>query len=77
MLFFTPTSSHDAGAEQALAAYLDWREACIDVQQAYDRSTSAPGRDRQLAHAAYQAALDRESRAAGNYRNMLDCAAGS
>jgi hypothetical protein len=51
--------------------YVRWREECITVHCAYDIWTLAPPGERALAHAAYQAALDREGQAAANYERSI------
>jgi hypothetical protein len=45
-------------------AYVDWVEECINVQEAYERwSTATRGEDAAFGFAAYRAALDREEHA--------------
>jgi hypothetical protein len=63
-------------AEQDLAnemtdAYVDWREECVAVWLAYGCWTCAPTADAVFAFAAYQAALDREERAADVYGRLV------
>jgi hypothetical protein len=53
--------------EAAVDAYVDWREECLAVQDAYDRWTHAPIPDARWAFVAYRAALDREERASEAY----------
>ena len=53
--------------DEALDAYIDWREECTSVWDAYARWTSAPLADCPLAFSAYRAALDREECAAQVY----------
>jgi hypothetical protein len=52
--------------------YVDWREECAAVRDAYVRWSSAAATDRTLAFAAYRAALDREESAARIYGDHLD-----
>jgi hypothetical protein len=58
-------SVHDA-----LLAYLDWRTQCAAVASAYRRWVLTSASDARLAHAAYQAALDREEAAARMYASL-------
>jgi hypothetical protein len=58
-------SMHDA-----LLAYLDWRTQCAAVARAYHRWALTPAADARLAHAAYQAELDREEAAASVYARL-------
>jgi hypothetical protein len=43
--------------------YVDWREESFGVQLAYDRWTRGSADDREVAFAAYRAALEREESA--------------
>ena len=59
-------------ADEAIAAYVDWREECDAVRGAYTRwQSGATGPDAALAFAAYGAALDHEERAASLYRDVI------
>jgi hypothetical protein len=53
--------------DRAIAAYLDWREACVAVSVAYDHWFRAPSAHAAVHYDAYSAALDREARAAEIY----------
>ncbi len=57
--------------DEALDAYIDWREECTSVWDAYARWTSAPLADCPLAFSAYRAALDREECAAQVYADIV------
>jgi hypothetical protein len=57
--------------DEAVDAYVDWREERATVWDAYARWTSAPVPDCPLAFCAYQAALDREERAAHVYAELM------
>jgi len=57
--------------DEAIDAYVDWREECGLVWDAYARWTSAHVADSPLAFSAYQAALDREERAADVYAELM------
>jgi hypothetical protein len=46
--------------DDAVLAYVEWREECIQVWNAYRWLARAPAEDARRAHAAYGAALDRE-----------------
>ena len=58
-------------ADEAIRVYIDWREECVAVWDAFDRWASADGADTRTAFAAYRAALDREECAAGEYADLL------
>lgn len=49
--------------DDAMDAYVEWREESAQVESAYRRWTTAEPSDAALAFAAYVAALDREDRA--------------
>jgi hypothetical protein len=57
----------DAAAE----AYLDWREKCLLVQDAYDAWTHKSAGRTPYAFEAYQGALDREEHSAAIYARTL------
>lgn len=59
-----------AGEDRAIA-YVEWRLACIAVWTAHREWTNAPQKDAGLAHAAYEAALDREDAAATAYARLV------
>lgn len=50
--------------DEFIDSYVWWREECAAVRDAYERWASSSPPDRELAHAAYRAALDREESAA-------------
>jgi hypothetical protein len=58
--------------EDAAIAYVEWREECTEVWNAYGSWASAPPEDVQCAHAAYRAALDREEAAAKVYAGLMN-----
>ena len=51
--------------------YVDWREECIALRKAYERWSSVRLAERELAFAAYRAALDREDRASAVYAELV------
>ena len=57
--------------DEAVDAYVDWREERSSVWDAYARWTGAPVPDSLLAFSAYRAALDREERAAHVYAELM------
>jgi hypothetical protein len=57
--------------DEAIDAYVDWREEHASVRDAYARWTSAQVADSPLAFSAYRAALDREERAAHVYAELM------
>jgi hypothetical protein len=63
--------------DEAIDAYVDWREERASVWDAYSRWTSAPVPDSQLAFSAYRAALDREERAAHVYAELMTRVSGA
>jgi hypothetical protein len=52
-------------------AYVDWREECAALEDAYDRWANADASDAELACAAYGAGLDREERASTRYAELV------
>ena len=59
-------------ADDFLESYVCWREECAEVRGAYERWQGVEPPDRALAFAAYRAALDREERAAGVFRDRTE-----
>jgi hypothetical protein len=57
--------------DEAIRAYVDWREECAAVWAAFDRWGNAPVADAAAAFSAYGAALDREECAAHAYADWL------
>jgi hypothetical protein len=51
--------------------YVDWREECLALTKAYERWSSERVAERDLAFAAYRAALDREDRASAVYEDLV------
>jgi hypothetical protein len=56
--------------DKAFDAYIDWREECVAVQDAYDAWTGKRGADAALAFHAYGDALEREEWAATVYARL-------
>jgi hypothetical protein len=56
--------------------YLDWKEACFEVSEAYARWRQAVSGERRSAFAAYRAALDVEQDASEGYAELVACATG-
>jgi hypothetical protein len=54
-----------------MQAYVDWREECVAVWDAYGRWADAGVTDAALAFVAYTAALDREERASEIYAGLI------
>ncbi len=52
--------------------YVTWREACLAVADSYARWSCAAVAERTLAFTAYLAALDREEKAAVEYRRAVE-----
>jgi hypothetical protein len=61
-------------AEQALTAYLEWKQQSIAVGDAYSRWSAARRADLQTTYLAYADALDGERRASEAYADVLRCA---
>ena len=57
--------------DDAVIAYVEWREESTEVWNAYGWWASAPPEDVRRAHAAYRAALDREEAAANVYAGLM------
>jgi hypothetical protein len=62
--------------DEAIEAYVNWREECLEVRGAYERWASAPVADAAAAFSAYLAALDREECASHAYAGLLQRVAG-
>jgi hypothetical protein len=58
--------------DEAFASYLDWLAESEAVNAAYRVWSRAPRTDAALPFTAYGAALDREERAATDYRSVID-----
>jgi hypothetical protein len=63
--------------DDAIGAYVGWREACFEVQDAYDRWARARSADKVLAFLDYAIALDREEEASSAYAGPSGCLAAS
>jgi hypothetical protein len=57
--------------DEALEGYVEWREECARVWDAYHRWLSAARMDAALAFRAYLAAVDREERASQVYAGLV------
>jgi predicted aminopeptidase len=57
--------------DEAMERYVEWREECAAVYDAYANWTNAPMEETDLPFAAYSAALDREQSAATVYGRAL------
>jgi len=60
-------SPPDEFVDEFIDSWVCWREACEDVQRAYERWGKCTTSQRVLAFASYRAALDREDQAARVY----------
>ena len=67
-------TERDILIDDAVDAYVDWREQSAAVEAAYRRWTISDRSDTALAFAAYVAALDREERASSFYARILELA---
>jgi hypothetical protein len=57
--------------DDAMDAYVEWREESAQVESAYRRWATAEPSDAALAFAAYVAALDREDRASTCFEQVV------
>jgi hypothetical protein len=57
--------------DRLIEAYVSWREACLEVGEAYGSWTSETGPGATSAFGRYMAALDREERAAEVYAELI------
>jgi hypothetical protein len=58
-------------ADEAIRVYVDWRDECAAVWDAFEWWKSTRGADAATAFTAYRAALDREECAARVYADLL------
>src|SRR3954451_25012155 len=58
--------------DHLMDAYVDWREECITLGNAYERWLTVAVAERSLAFAAYRAALDREQQASSVYADRFE-----
>jgi len=70
-------STHSVLLDEAMQHYVEWRQECLAVDDAYEAWASAPAHETELPHAVYIAALDREQCAAGLYRRAIELLEGS
>jgi hypothetical protein len=68
-----PRATHaaDRAAEAVTDSYVAWRKASCGVQAAYERWAAWESSDRDLAFAAYLAALENEEHAARVYEKQI------
>ena len=57
--------------DEAMDAYVDWRQACNAVRLAYSRWAGARRSEVALWYAAYSVALEREEHASERYAGLL------
>jgi hypothetical protein len=57
--------------DELMDRYIDWREQCIAVENAYEGWSTGPADDRPLAFEAYRAALDLEEHASFVYADRI------
>jgi hypothetical protein len=57
-------AGRDLRIDAFIESYVQWREECEDLRDAYERWAVCGRLDRDLAFRAYRAALDREEKAA-------------
>jgi hypothetical protein len=58
--------------DEAMERYVEWREECVAVEDAYANWTNSPTEAAELPFAAYSAALDREQSAATVYGRAIE-----
>ena len=59
--------------DEAMDAYVDWRERCLAVQDAYGRWAHAPRSRAASAFREYTTALDREEGSSLHYALLMGC----
>jgi hypothetical protein len=64
-------SARNRAVDEVMDAYVEWRQECMRVSEAYQRWASAPRADAALAFRAYVAALDREEMASEVYGRLI------
>ena len=57
--------------DRLMDMYVEWREECMEVWNAYGWWATAPPEDVRRGHEAYRAALDREEAAAKVYAGLM------
>jgi hypothetical protein len=57
--------------DELVEAYVDWRETCARVSDAYGSWAAEPGRCGRVAFGSYVAALDAEEKAANVYAELV------
>lgn len=57
--------------DDLMEVYVEWREECLALNYAYERWADGPVADREMAFAAYLAALEREEQASAVYADRL------
>jgi len=57
--------------DELMDTYVDWREQCMALRNAYERWSNGPTADRKLAFEAFKAALDLEEHASLVYADRL------
>ena len=65
------TGGLSAIVDDVVLAYVEWRETCDAVWTMYDWWASGAAENPRSAHAAYEAALDREEAAARVYAELI------
>jgi|SRR5580704_566314 hypothetical protein len=64
-------SARNRALDEVMDAYVEWRQECIRVWEAYQRWRTAVRGDAALAFQVYRAALDGEERAAEVYGRQI------
>jgi hypothetical protein len=57
--------------DDAIEAYVEWREECVCVRTSYERWTGSTNAEAGSAFSAYRAALEREERASQVYAERI------
>ena len=57
--------------DDLMNVYVEWREECIALRETYERWAGGPVAEREMAFAAYLAALEREEQASAVYADRL------
>jgi hypothetical protein len=71
---FPTTTSRRALIDAVVESYVSWREANAAANLAYETWKQCTRTERELSFEDYQAALDREERAAAAYQHLIELA---
>jgi hypothetical protein len=67
-----PSPHQGQVVDDAILAYVEWREECTEVWNTCARWVGAPAEDARRPYPAYRAAIDREESAAKGYEMQIN-----